>query len=109
MTAIQLPRTMDTHLAAAVLAHQGMHRTPPVNLKPAVLTAAAAATQTANTTKYSLGKGNGFPTQRRPTQRPLSLELMEIIEAWFQESGIRISSIADTPEKVIMSKQMLYT
>lgn len=105
ITAVQLPREMEAYLSAAILAHHPTYdtsRTPPVDLKPAVLTASTAP-------KYSLGKGNGFPTQRRPMERPITSEHMEKVEAWFQDSGITIGSMADTPEKVVMSKCMLYT
>ena len=48
-------------------------------------------------TKYSLGKGDGFPTQRRPVQRELSKAAMSDVEAWFQNSGIHIGIMADSP------------
>ena len=60
-------------------------------------------------TKCSLGKGDGFPTQRRPTQRTLSTDSRETIEAWFRESGITIGIMADTPERIQAAKQLAYT
>ena len=54
-------------------------------------TEAESFTNTHNV-RYSLGKGNGFPTQRRPKLRDLSEAKQEIIEAWFEDS-----KMANTP------------
>jgi len=54
---------MDTYLVAVVLVYYGIYRTPPIDLKPAVLIAIAIviAIETANSIKYLLRKGNSFP------------------------------------------------
>jgi len=59
--------------------------------------------------KYGLGKGHGFPTERRPKQRSLSLAPVDTIEAWFTESDITIGVKADTSAKIALAKQLLYT
>ena len=96
---------IDTYLAAAVLAHSttlGFHRSPPVDLKPAATPAVPAQ-------KYALGQGQGFPTERRPMQRPLSDASPELIEAWVASSGITIGPKADTPERIERTQRLLYT
>lgn len=59
--------------------------------------------------KYSLGTGQGFPTQRRPKPRELSDEDIHIIDEWFNKSGIAIGRYADTAERVVMAKRLAYT
>ncbi len=104
LSAIEAPDSITAHLSAVVgiLSDQNT-QAPPVDLKPAAITA------TVHTTKYALGKGEGFPTERRPVQRQLSTEPMEITEAWFNASGITIGEMADTPQRVRKTKQLLYT
>ena len=59
--------------------------------------------------KHSLGKGTEFPTQKRPSLRELSHEATEIINTWFENSGITISSLADTTELLQRVKRLSYT
>lgn len=60
-------------------------------------------------TKYALGRGDRFPTKRRPQARQLTQEPMDIIEVWFHASQITIGLIADTLERVVQCKRLLYT
>jgi len=105
LAALQIPRTIESFLTAAVFAYPTSNpdtsRTPPVEIKLAVLTATL--------TNYSLGKGHGFLIERRPTQRELSFDPLDVIEAWFQDSGITIGVVADTLERLEKAKRMLYT
>ena len=94
---------IETYLSAAIhtiSTPADTNWTPPVDLKPITPTA---------TPKYALGQGEKFPTERRPTQRPLSEAPSEIIKAWFEESGITIGQKADTPERIERTRRMLYT
>ena len=59
--------------------------------------------------KYSLGKGDKFPTERRPQLRDLTSAPSDVIEAWFQASGITIGSIANTPDRLAQAKRLFYT
>ena len=59
--------------------------------------------------KYALGKGDGFPTERRPEQRHLTEAPLELIEAWFNSSGINLGKMADTSERLGKAKRMLFT
>lgn len=86
-------RTTDVYISAAMLLHpsNGISQTTPLITLP---TAASEdlekphygsrndAKSTANPTKYSLGKGDGFPTQRRPKDRELTEAPMEEVRAW---------------------------
>lgn len=63
----------------------------------------------ASATSYSLGKGDGFPTQRRPVQRKLSTAPLDEVEAWFQDSGITIGIMADSTERIEKAKRLAYT
>ena len=51
----------------------------------------------------------GFPTQRRPLMRKLSIVLDSEIDEWFSGIGITIRVIANTLERVARSKRLLYT
>jgi len=55
---------MDTYLVAVVLVYYGTYRTPPIDLKPAVLI--AIAKKIVKSIKYLLRKGHSFLIQRRP-------------------------------------------
>jgi len=76
LAALQIPRTIESFLTAAVFAYLtsnfDINRTPSVDIKSAVLTATL--------TNYSLGKDYGFLIERRPTQRELSFDLLDVIE-----------------------------
>ena len=61
------------------------------------------------TTKFSLGKGDGFPTERRPQKRALTTASMEEVNIWFEKSGITIGPKADTPERVDRARRLVYT
>lgn len=54
---------------------------------------------------YTLGQGDGFPMQRRPQKRGLSEASDETIEAWFADSGITISVVADSEERFKRAKR----
>ena len=72
--------------------------------------AAMAAASLDNTKpKYSLGRGSGFPTERRPKLRPLTDTSLEVIEVWIASSGVTIGLGADTPERVEQVYRLLYT
>ena len=99
-----LSKPIEAHIQALFLAHVSYNssQTPPTDLKPTSVTATLP-------TKYALGKGDRFPTERRPTHRPLTTAPSEVIEAWFLGSGIEIGAMADAPERVEKSKRLLYT
>lgn len=59
--------------------------------------------------KYSLGTGDGFPTQRRPIQREMSTDSNDIVNEWFASSGITIGIMADTNERIEKAKRLVYT
>lgn len=59
--------------------------------------------------KYALGKGNEFPTQRRPQQRNLSPASDKVIHDWWKVSGIVIGPKADTPDRVKKAQRLVYT
>ena len=59
--------------------------------------------------RYSLGIGEGFPTERRPKQRVLSTEALVIMWEWFEESGITIGSMAKTEDERNRAVTLLYT
>jgi hypothetical protein len=60
-------------------------------------------------TKYALGRGDVFPTERRPEVRELSQEGREVINEWFELSKITIGPKADTPARIEETKRLLYT
>ena len=60
-------------------------------------------------TKFSLGKGDGFPTERRPERRALSTAPMEEVNVWFESSAVTIGPKADTPERVEKARRLVYT
>lgn len=60
-------------------------------------------------TKYALGRGDVFPTERRPELRELSQEKSEAIDEWFELSKITIGPKADTPARIEQTKRLLYT
>ena len=76
-------------------------RTPPIDLRPVTLTAAAQ--------RYTLGKGNSFLTERRPEYRKLSDAIMNEIFKWIRESSITIGKMADTKERKEKAIRILYT
>lgn len=57
--------------------------------------------------KYAVGKGNEFPTQRRPQQRNLSSAPDNVIQDWWASSGIVIGPKADTPDRVKKAKRLV--
>lgn len=52
---------------------------------------------------------SGFPTTRRPEQRQLSGENQAVIDRWFLDSGITIGAQADTEERKLKTRRLLYT
>lgn len=60
-------------------------------------------------TKYALGRGDQFPTERRPKPRPLSDDPTNVINTWFKASQITIGTKADSPHRIIQAKRLLYT
>ncbi|MCJ1346904.1 hypothetical protein MMC31_005124 [Peltigera leucophlebia] len=52
--------------------------TPPIDIK---------STQAVNSNKYALGRGDRFPTERRPEKRELSHESDEVIAEWFEKKS----------------------
>lgn len=74
--------------------------TPPIDIK---------STQAVNSNKYALGRGDRFPTERRPEKRELSHESDEVIAEWFEKSQIHLGVQADTPEKRLEAKRLFYT
>lgn len=74
---------------------------PPVDMKP--------TTKHPIRSKYALGKGDQFPTDRRPNPRPLSEASNDIINSWWLESQITIGPKADTIERLRKIKRLLYT
>ena len=86
------PTQGSENIAALVLAS---YNTPPPDI------AAVAAKYFDNSNpKYSLGKGIGFPTERRLELRPLAEISLEIIKAWVASSGITVGPGVDIPERV---------
>ena len=59
--------------------------------------------------RYALGKGDEFPTDRRPQQRDLSEAEFSVIKAWFEASGIHIGAVAATEEQQYRAMRLLYT
>ena len=59
--------------------------------------------------KYSLGKGDTFPTQRRPVWRDLTTAPLDVIRTWIQGSGITIRSQANTAERLEKAQRLVYT
>lgn len=59
--------------------------------------------------KYALGRGDKFPTKRRPELRELSQEKEEVVNEWFELSRITIGAKADTPARIDKIKRLLYT
>ena len=95
--------TIEAVISATAIAYgaMGTDQTPPVDLKPAA--------KAANNPTYSLGKGDGFPTERRPEIRPLTEAAMPLVDAWFTESEITIGAMADTADRMEKVKRLLYT
>ena len=90
------PRTTIGMLAlSAIVAEETTN--PPIDYKPP------------GTTRYALGRGDEFPTQRRPELRALSDDPEEMVDSWFTKSGITIGAKADTPEKMSRAKRLMYT
>ncbi len=58
--------------------------------------------------KYALGRGDRFPTYRRPEKRELSTETDEIIAEWFIKSQTHLGVFADTPEKQSKARRLFY-
>src|SRR5690606_2435230 len=51
-----------------------------------------------------------FPTTRRPVRRQLDESTpLHIVEKWFENSGIKIGSQAETPIQIEKAKRLLYT
>ncbi len=59
--------------------------------------------------KYALGRGDQFPTNKRLEKRELSNETDEIIAEWFIKSQIHLGVHADTPEKQSKARGLFYT
>ena len=57
----------------------------------------------------SLRTSHGFPVTRRPQLRELSNADQSEVDNWFQGSEITIGSEADTLERKILAKRLLYT
>lgn len=52
---------------------------------------------------------HGFPTTRRPENRELSTEPQPVVDEWFDQSGITIGNVANTPVKRQAARRLLYT
>jgi len=105
---LRTPRTFQTLAFSAIVAEDETEERMAPTLKltqPALQVKQPVPTNV----KYGLGKGHGFPTERRPKQRSLSLAPVDTIEAWFTENDITIGVKADTPAKIALAKQLLYT
>ncbi|TAQ83554.1 hypothetical protein B7494_g8120 [Chlorociboria aeruginascens] len=57
----------------------------------------------------SQSKAAIFPVERRPMMRPLTTALSDVINDWFEASGISLGDKADTPDKVLRAKRVFYT
>lgn len=62
-----------------------------------------------SSSKYALGRGDQFPTDRRPEKRELSTETDDVVTEWFTNSQIHLRVHADTPEKQSKARRLFYT
>ena len=59
--------------------------------------------------KMSLGRSDGFPTERRLVSRDLSETSIELVEEWFAGSNITVGDMAATPEQRERAMRLAYT
>ena len=99
--ALMIPRSLESYLNAGIrvyadgeIDHEAFIGLLQPTIKP---------------TEPVLGKGHGFPTERRSVTREITTAPMDEINVWFEASGITIGPKADTPERIERARRLVYT